>query len=224
MKVEVECTCCGKRIERTERQVAESKTGRFFCSNACRNKVGGKPRRKPVTPCGQCGEPVYDKQFCSKRCYDEWQGRNRVELTCGLCGKKILVRKSQALHLSGNYCSRACEAEGRMKRPLDRRHNGKPATLDRQGYVRIFEPDHPRAMGGGWIFEHRWVVEQDLGRILDRGEHVHHINGRKDDNRLENLLVLGHSEHSALTAQENRAAREALEAELDEYRRRFGPL
>jgi DNA-binding NarL/FixJ family response regulator len=44
--------------------------------------------------------------------------------------------------------------------------------------------------------EHRYIMEQYLGRELSRNEVVHHKDGQKDNNEIENLEVMDLSEHS----------------------------
>jgi endogenous inhibitor of DNA gyrase (YacG/DUF329 family) len=228
-RVRVTCAVCGKEVEKYLSQIKENKTGRFFCSKECQHKGGVKPRTVPRKPCERCGNLFVaygdrSGRFCSKACYDAWQRRRRVERICEQCGTTFDRPPAYETRQVARFCSRACEAESRIKRPLDRQHNGRPAILDKMGYVRVYEPTHVKAMKGGWVFEHRLLMERHLNRSLAQDEHVHHINGVKDDNRLENLVVLGHSEHSSLTGRERTEALTAMQAELAEYRRRFGQL
>jgi hypothetical protein len=74
------------------------------------------------------------------------------------------------------------------------------------GYVCVY------IRGTGWKYEHRWVMEQLLGRDLRREEYVHHLNQRRDDNRPENLSLLDSRSHGQLHRRIDRAKAVALYA------------
>ena len=67
-----------------------------------------------------------------------------------------------------------------------------------QGYILVYAPDHPCRDRNGFVLEHRLVMEQHIGRLLDESEIVHHKNGIKSDNRLENLQVMSRADHAQL--------------------------
>lgn len=77
---------------------------------------------------------------------------------------------------------------GHNRRGLDRPDLGDGRYLNRDGYVLVYVGSHPLyGQPGRYAFEHRLVIEEELGRRLTRREHVHHLNGIKADNRRANL-------------------------------------
>lgn len=60
--------------------------------------------------------------------------------------------------------------------------------VNKNGYRYIHAPDHPNSFEkNGMILEHRYAMSQHLGRPLLSTETVHHINGDKLDNSIDNL-------------------------------------
>ena len=78
-------------------------------------------------------------------------------------------------------------------------HTRSPVLIG-TGYIWVWCPEHPDANKGkrgkrGYIAEHRLVMSNHLKRRLTPDEHIHHINGNKSDNRIENLILMSNSEH-----------------------------
>lgn len=66
------------------------------------------------------------------------------------------------------------------------------------GYITEYHPDHPRATTNGMVYQHILKAEEKLGRYLKPEEVVHHINGQRSDNSLDNLLIFAtKADHTA---------------------------
>lgn len=74
-------------------------------------------------------------------------------------------------------------------------HNNRIGSWIENGYRVIY------AGNGKGIKEHRLIMQKYLGRELDSNEHVHHKNGDRLDNRIENLKIMTVSEHMRLHRQ-----------------------
>lgn len=74
---------------------------------------------------------------------------------------------------------------------------GEGRYVHRQGYVMLRMPEHPDAVKyGGYVLEHRYVMEQHVGRPLRPKEHVHHLDHDRTNNAIENLLIVDPIEHA----------------------------
>lgn len=125
-----------------------------------------------------------------------------VQDTCVRCGLTRWVQEQRLLWAkkTGTYtgfcvpCSNT--VRNKRNRPWGKdSFNWKGGRFrSPDGYIRIrLAPDDPlRVMvtSGGYVREHRYLVAQAVGRPLERWEVVHHKNGIKDDNRLENLELM----------------------------------
>lgn len=75
-------------------------------------------------------------------------------------------------------------------------------------YLYAKVPDHPKATKKGYVLLHRVLKENELGRLLDDDEIVHHVNNDKKDNRAKNLVVMNGKEHNRLHSTTGRTLEE----------------
>ena len=116
----------------------------------------------------------------------------RITRTCSSCGvqNSLAVWRVRKDSREGTYSGlcHGCKIREQAKAlngPQHPRYKGR--CLDTRGYVRVRRPQHPAASSKGYVLEHRLVMERELGRYLTSEESVHHRNGRRADNRPENL-------------------------------------
>ena len=122
---------------------------------------------------------------------------------CNECHVIFEVPQTKISSKRGCFCSRACQHKGFVRTILGPKHPRWKggSCIDAWGYRCVVVDNHPS--GRRRIKEHRLVMEHHLGRVLASGEHVHHINHDKLDNRLENLRIMTNSEHRRLHGTKN---------------------
>jgi hypothetical protein len=130
---------------------------------------------------------------------DKHQGK-RIWCQCEVCGKERWVYLKRGGFASHKCRICACRETGRRyKGPLNPRWKGGK-SITKQGYIMVripwSSPYFPMAISRNRVPEHRLVMAEHLGRCLSRLENVHHKNGVRNDNRLENLELISKADHA----------------------------
>jgi len=160
-----------------------------------------------------------EKRVRKKKYQHDWylehkgKGRKRhpdkIKMECSYCGNIIYLQPNQIKNRKHNFCCHECyskwlsenkRAENSVRWRGGRRKNGG-------GYIEIrLQPDdtyYSMMSIRHYVLEHRLVMAKHLRRCIERYEVVHHKNGIKDDNRIENLKLLSNrGEHNTLLNKE----------------------
>ena len=138
---------------------------------------------------------IDDKEIC--RLYSTGE-KNSVQLAKMYEISSPSIR--QILH-KYNIPMRKREQNGEKNHMYGRLSKGNPnwkgGIAYRNGYKMIHYPEHPKNQNG-YVYEHRIIMEDLLNRILGNKETIHHKNGNKLDNSMENLELIIKSEHQRL--------------------------
>lgn len=170
------CKICNKEFKIYPCRLKRNKNEGQFCSRECQGKAfRGK------------SNPNY-------RGKDTWE---MVTLSCKHCNKEFQKPRSITDYRANiRFCSKECRIQ------FNRGENSYTwkgvGGRHMDGYIYKSVPNHPFKNSGGYVAEHRLIMEAHLGRYLRKDEIVHHMNHIVDDNRIENLMLLNPSEHTKL--------------------------
>jgi hypothetical protein len=179
-----------------------------------RNKTPEDKPQQPFVRIGKMAERPTEDELHKTGCILHWPERFRydnetfVPMTCAVCKTKFNKRDAQINTSEFTGCCTHCAASRRKRISVsDMKNNGLTLKDDYVfRHIRTFTEEEQvilRQMPLGneiYILEHRAIMAIHLGRPLLEKEAVHHLNGDKTDNRIENLSLYNMNSHSKLHA------------------------
>ena len=157
-----------------------------------------------------CTKPHRGEGFCSMHLSRSKRGVDmhappKTKRPTAACEAPNCLRTALYWGKRGKLCGAHYQRARRGKRmdtplrPLRRWADIGATYTGPDGYVYV-KISHDPTVGSrskpGWVREHCWRVEQHIGRALLPHENVHHINGDRADNRIENLELWSTSQPS----------------------------
>lgn len=127
-----------------------------------------------------------------------------VKTTCPQCREVFEVYPSRFKRMRKPHCSMLCYAKTQSARKMGKNNpnwgkrkfrennpNWKGGTrLQGKGYTWVLKHEHPAADAYGYVSRARFVMEEHIGRYLQKGEIVHHIDEDKQNDNIGNLMLL----------------------------------
>jgi len=104
---------------------------------------------------------------------------SKKRLICDCCKKEFYAYLSHRT-FKNKYCSRTCMGKIQL-------HPVRKDFVLRTGYKYIKKWGHPNCGKQGYVAEHRLIMEEKIGRFLKKEETIHHKDGNKLNNDIENL-------------------------------------